>query len=110
MSTQVLLLEDELVEHLCPLHADVEVGDLSRLTDGQRRWCEIACDDIRFCEGAARLAQVALTHADPGDKRWALELRLEKSLAVAARVRENLRRMIAGEPEPERSDIDLWQG
>lgn len=111
MTTELLLLEDELVDDDCPLHADLELGDITKLSVYDRRWLEtIACPDLHFCYDAARRAQMKLRADDLGLDRVAY-LRRQMNLACerASSVRARMRRLIAGEPEPSSGPlIDLW--
>jgi hypothetical protein len=126
----VLELEDELVDHDCPLHADVELGDLTALSERDRSWLVAACSDLHVAEEEARRLQVALTDIERRasledmhrDTPWVdlttqarsrhamrmISARLESALKWAKEHREHMRRVLVGETLRPASGLDLW--
>lgn len=110
MSTDVVLLDAELVDERCPLHADLELGDLSSLNAYDRKWLfHIACPELHQFYATARRSQLELREDIGSDKREFLGRQLRLALKAIDQVRREMTRIIAGLPRPsDRPLIDLW--
>lgn len=93
-----LALTDSLVEDACPLHADVQIGDICALDDRDRLYLDALCNDLHFAMDHAR-SERDRGHAD----------QVQAGLRAAERIRDRMTRVMSGEPEwDEGPSIDLW--
>lgn len=105
----VVTLDEEIVEHVCPLHEDLSFDDFAELNVHQQAWLDLACADVAFHEDGARGWQLKLEREDLSYKDRAFAKgQMSNALRGAQRIRDAIRRTIAGEPEPDVPFIDLY--
>lgn len=106
----VVLLDDELVDESCPMHADVELGDITALAPHERNWLEnIACPELHEFYETARRRQLETRHETDPRKRFLARDQMSRAIGAVDRLRARMTRLIAGEPEPDPGPVlDLW--
>jgi ATPase subunit of ABC transporter with duplicated ATPase domains len=106
----VVTIDEEICEHDCPLHNDLEFDHEAELNVHEEKWTDLACKDIEFHETAARTWQLDSEREDlHPDKRAFARGQMKNALKGAQRIRAELRRVLAGDPlSYDGPFVDLW--
>jgi hypothetical protein len=99
---------DSVAEHDCPLHDDT-LYDFDAINAHDQRRLELMCIELDMAERACRRAQLALERDDISrNTRSTHATQLHGASRFANRIRAHMKRIVAGELEPNGPLVDLW--